>query len=238
MKKQLALLALTLACLPTSQAGDLSNLATLNAAEFRAVSEDLGAALSYKPLLPTEGQGITGFDLGVAVSSSDMSHSSGALRKAGANLTSNSLQTVRLHAHKGLPLGFDIGGFVASVPGLDASLSGAELRYALLGGNLALPAVGVRGAYTRLSGTEQLSLSTRSLDISVSKGFAMLTPYAGVGRVWVDSEARVGSLGNVNPSLGKVYAGANLNLGLMNLAFEVDKTGEATTWGLKLGLRW
>ena len=238
MKKQLTLLALTLACLHSSQAGDLSNLATLNAAEFRAVSEDLGSALSYKALLPTEGQGITGFDLGVAVTSSDMSHSSGALNKAGADLTSSALQTVRLHAHKGLPLGFDIGGFVASVPGLDATLSGAELRYALLGGNIALPAVGVRGAYTRLSGSEQLSLSTRSLDISVSKGFAMLTPYAGVGRVWVDSEARVGGLGNVNPSLGKVYAGANLGLGLMNLAFEVDKTGEATTWGLKLGLRW
>ena len=237
MKKQLALLTLSLACLHSSQAGDLSNLSALSAEEFRSVSKDLGAALSYKPLLPTEGQGVTGFDIGVAMTTTSMDNG-GALKKAGADLSWDALQTVRLHAHKGLPLGFDIGGFVASVPGLSATLSGAELRYAVLGGNVALPAIGVRGAYTRLSGSDQLSFNTRSLDISISKGLTVFTPYGGVGHVWVDSEARAGTLGKEAPNLGKVYAGVNMSLGLANFAIEVDKTGEATTVGIKFGGRW
>jgi len=46
------------------------------------------------------------------------------------------------------------------------------------------PAIGVRGSLTKLSGVDQLSLDTRGLDLSISKGFALLTPYAGIGRVW------------------------------------------------------
>lgn len=239
MKKPLALLALPLMLPLAGTAGNLANLSSLSAAEFRSASEDLGAALSYKPLLPTEGQGLTGFDIGVAVTGSGLSRSAAALTRAGASLAGgDTLLTSRVHVHKGLPMGFDLGGFVASVPALGGTLSGAELRYALLGGGVALPAIGVRGAYTRLHGVDTLALDTRSVDISISKGLALFTPYAGVGRVWVDSTARVGSLGNQSANLGKVYAGLSVGLGLLNLAFEADKTGEVTTWGVKLGLRW
>jgi hypothetical protein len=239
MKKYSALLALAAALPLNATAGNLNNLGSLSAAEFRDASRDLGAALSYKPLLPTEGQGLTGFDIGVAVTGSGLSRSGAALTRAGANLAGgDTLLATRLHVHKGLPFGFDVGGFVASVPSLGGTLSGAELRYALLDGGVALPAIGVRGAYTRLHGVDTLALDTRSVDISISKGLALFTPYAGVGRVWVDSTARVGSLGNQGANLGKVYAGLNVGLGLMNLAFEADKTGEVTTWGVKIGLRW
>ncbi len=239
MKKILSLLALATALAPTAHAGDLASLGTLTQAEFRALSEDLGGALSFKPLLPTESQGITGFDLGVAVSGSDVSRSAAAMSKAGANLsTMDTLLTTRLHLHKGLPLGFDIGAFVARVPALGTSLTGGELRYALLNGGVATPAIGVRGAFTRMSGSEQLELNTRSLDISISKGFTVLTPYAGVGRVWVDSSPNAGGLAKESFTQGKLFAGLNMNLGLMNLAFEVDKTGHTESWGVKLGLRW
>jgi hypothetical protein len=239
MRKYLALLALAVALPLHATAGNLNNLGSLSAAEFRDASRDLGAALSYKPLLPTEGQGLTGFDIGVAVTGSGLSRSGAALTRAGANLAGgDTLATARVHVHKGLPLGFDLGGFVASVPALGGTLSGAELRYALLGGGVTTPAIGVRGAYTRLHGVDTLALDTRSVDISISKGLALFTPYAGVGRVWVDSTARVGGLGHQGANLGKVYAGLNVGLGLMNLAFEADKTGEVTTWGVKLGLRW
>jgi hypothetical protein len=239
MKKHLALLALAAALPMHATAGNLNHLGSLSAAEFRDASRDLGAALSYKPLLPTEGQGLTGFDIGVAVTGSDLSRSGAALTRAGANLAGgDTLLATRLHVHKGLPLGLDLGGFVASVPALGGTLSGAELRYALLDGGVAMPAIGVRGAYTRLHGVDTLAMDTRSVDISISKGLALFTPYVGVGRVWVDSTARVGSLGHQGANLGKVYAGLNVGLGLMNLAFEADKTGDVTTWGVKLGLRW
>lgn len=239
MKQLLTLSVLAAALAQPALAGDLSALGTLSAAEFRTVSEDLGAAFSYKPLAPTESQGLTGFDLGVELTGTDISRSAAALRKAGASDSPmNTLMVSRVHAHKGLPLGFDVAAFLGNVSALNVNVVGAEVRYALLDGGVATPAVGVRGAYTHMNGASQLSLRTRSLDVSVSKGFAMLTPYAGIGQVWVDSSPGAGSLGAENLSLGKLFAGLNVNLGLLNLAFEADQTGSTTSWGAKLGLRW
>ena len=42
--------------------------------EFRALSEDLGSALSYKPLQPTAPLGVPGFDIGVAVTGTKLKH--------------------------------------------------------------------------------------------------------------------------------------------------------------------
>ena len=100
-----------------------------------------------------------------------------------------------------------------------------------------MPAVSIRGAITKLKGVTQLALDTKSVDISISKGFAMLTPYAGVGRVWVDSTPNVTGLTEVKFKQSKVFAGANLNFGLFNMALEGDKTGEAKSYSVKLGFR-
>ncbi len=239
MKKSLSLLALAAALAQPALAGDLSTLGTLSAAEFRTVSEDLGAAFSYKPLAPTEAQGITGFDIGFEVTGTDIGKSAAALRKAGASDSPmNTLMVSKVHAHKGLPMGFDVAAFMGNVSALNVNLVGAEVRYAILGGGIATPAVGVRGAYTHMNGANQLSLHTRSIDVSVSKGFAMLTPYAGIGQVWVDSTPETGTLAKESLSMGKLFAGVNVGLGLLNLAFEADQTGNTTTWGAKVGLRW
>ena len=243
MKKNLSRLGLLSGLLavliPAASAGDLSNLGALTQSEFRTVSEDLGAAFSYKPIAPTEPQGITGFDIGVEVTGTDIGKSAGALRKAGASDSAmDTLTTSRVHAHKGLPLGFDIAAFMGNVSAINVNLVGAEVRYAILEGGVATPAVGVRGAYTNMNGANQLSLKTRSLDVSISKGFTVLTPYAGIGQVWVDSSPSAGALGSENFSMGKVFAGVNMNMGLLNLAFEADRTGNTSTWGAKIGLRW
>lgn len=239
MKKSIPLLALVLVFSQAAAAGDLSALGNLSQSEFRTVSEDLGAAFSYKPLSPTAAQGITGFDIGIEVTGTDISKSAAALSKAGASDSSmNTLLVPKLHVHKGLPLGIDLAAFMANIQPINANLFGAELRYALIDGGVTTPAVGVRAAYTSLSGASQLGFSTRSVDLSVSKGFTLLTPYAGIGQVWVDSRPSAGALAAESFTQGKLFAGVNLNLGLLNLAFELDKTGNTQSWGAKLGLRW
>ncbi|MGJ4748838.1 hypothetical protein ACQV5M_20925, partial [Leptospira sp. SA-E8] len=157
--------------------------------------EDLGAAVSYKPQQPAEAQGITGFDIGVATTQSQMN--------SGDDVT-----VTRLNLHKGLPFGIDVGAFFGTAyrGDEDDRLSGFELRYALLQGGVATPAIGLRGAYTSLD-NDDLDLATKSLDISISKGFALLTPYAGIGRVWIDSKVD-------DASVTKTYAGLNIGLGL------------------------
>ena len=158
--------------------------------EFRTLSEDLGAALSYKPVTPAAPLGVTGFDIGMEVTQTDMSKSSQIWSKAtGGGSSISKLYIPKLHIDKGLPFGIDVAAFYSKIPSTNISLVGAELRYAILEGGIAMPAVAVRGAYTKLGGVDQLSFDTKSLDISISKGFAMFTPYAGVGQVWVNSKA-------------------------------------------------
>ena len=38
-------------------------------------------------------------------------------------------------------------------------------------------------------------------------------------------------------SLNKTFVGVNLNFGVVNFAFEGDKTGDARSYGAKLGFR-
>jgi len=239
MKHLLQLLALFVFFAPAAHSGDLNNLSALTQAEFRLVSEDLGAAFSYKPLAPSSALGITGFDISVAVTGTDTSKSSSALTKAGASSgTMDTLLVPKLYLAKGLPGGWDIAGFVSNLSAINASLVGGELRYAIVDGGFAAPAVAIRGALTSLNGSNYLSMTTRSLDLSVSKGFAIFTPYAGLGQVWVNSNPNAAGLANESFTQSKLFVGANVNFGLLNVAFEGDKTGNTTSWGLKMGLRW
>lgn len=241
MKKLLALLC-TLGIAQPAMAASISTLQVLGQADFRTLSEDLGAALSYKPVTPAAPLGVTGFDLGIEVTQTDMSRSSQIWSKAtnGGSSISN-LYIPKFHIDKGLPFGIDIAAFYSKIPTTNISLYGGELRYAILDGGLAEPAVAIRGSYTKLGGVDQLSLDTKGLDISISKGFAMFTPYAGIGEVWVNSSANVTGAGGVPLSQsftqGKIFAGANLNLGFSNLAAEIDRTGGIQSISAKLGFR-
>jgi hypothetical protein len=246
MKKFIPLLLVLAASSQAAYAADFTNLtsgAIGGQANFRLLSEDFGSALSYKSVMPAEPLGITGFDIGVEVTSTDVSKSGAVLKQAtngGVDVTR--LYVPKLHVAKGLPLGFDVAASFASVPSTNIKLFGAELRYAIIGGGVALPAVAVRAAMSSMTGVDQLAFSTKSLDISISKGFLMLTPYAGLGQVWVTSTpqgtASASGLTQESFTQNKVFAGANLNLGLVNFALEGDTTGGTSSYSFKFGFRW
>ncbi len=236
--KKLLVLTCALGIAQPALAGNinLSNL-TGGQAAFRNVSEDLGSALSYKGVVPAESLGVTGFDFGLEVTQTNLAKSATLWKNLSGNDISN-LYVPKLHVTKGLPLNIDIGAFYSAVPTTDIKLYGGELRWAFIEGGVAMPAVAVRGALTKLSGVNQLALDTKSVDVSISKGFAMFTPYAGVGQVWTNStpDAATGFTAE-SFTQSKVFAGANLNFGLTNLAVEFDKTGSAQSTSLKLGFR-
>jgi hypothetical protein len=107
---------------------------------------------------------------------------------AGGDLP-NALILPRIHVQVGLPIiPVDLGVSYVKIPSSEMKLTGFELKYAVLEGGLAMPAVAIRGAYTKLSGVDMLDLSTKSLDISISKGILIFTPYAGIGEVWITSD--------------------------------------------------
>ncbi|MDO8312986.1 MAG: hypothetical protein Q7T25_13715 [Sideroxyarcus sp.] len=236
--KKLLVLACTLGIAQPAMAGSV-NIGALSGvqADFRNLSEDLGSALSYKGIAPAEPLGVTGFDLGLEVTQTSLAKSASLWNKIGVSNISN-LYVPKLHVTKGLPLDIDIGGFISTIPTTGINLYGGELRWAFLPGSTTMPAVAVRGSLTKLTGVSQLSLDTKGLDLSISKGFAMFTPYAGIGQVWTNStpEASTG-LAKESFTQSKLFVGGNLNLGITNLAAEYDKTGAAKSISLKLGFR-
>lgn len=232
-------LALALACLsfvPKSYAQSFDTLDLLTQDNFRTLAENLSAATHYRGITPTEPLGIIGFDVGLSLSATSIDDEILDLANGG-DIGTSRIFLPRLHVHKGLPFGIDIGAFIAADPDTDISLLGAEIRKAIFEGTALTPAVGVRLGFSTLEGLDDLSLQSTSIDISISKGVLMFTPYAGVGYVFTNAEAD-GEFDLDDEDFGeeKYYVGLNVNLGI-NFTIEADRTGDYNTIGAKAGIR-
>jgi hypothetical protein len=211
--------------------------AAIGGPAFKSLVEDTGAMASYRAQLPSEPQGLTGFDLGFSLTQASLQQTASYVGNTQG--LSNTMRWASLHAHKGLPMGWDIGAFISQ--GMDSQAKsngidhrGVELRYALLEGSTATPALALRASATELNGIQGYRLKTQGMDLSVSKGFALFTPYAGFGVVRAKGQA--GELSE-SVTLSKTFLGIGTNLFLINLNFEYDKTGDVPSYSLKAGWR-
>jgi len=234
------LILVSVALTPTAKA-EIDDIAALTGAQFKTLSADLVAALSHKSLTPAAPLGLIGFDLGLGVSAVQTESDLPWTITTGSD---KSVLTVpRLSLHKGLPFDFDVGGFYASIPGTGIKFFGGEVKYAVIDGGLVRPAVAVRASATRLTGVDQLDLETRSLEVLVSKGLTIFTPYAGIGRVWGDVTPSGSALTSTlrlsreSPEMTRVFAGVSVGLLLGNLVLEIDKTGDNVGGSVKVGIR-
>lgn len=224
MKRMLSSLIIGGTLLAASVAGarDIRFSSGLIQSQFKELSKEAGAALAYRNAAPAAPLGITGFDIGAEVSIIDIKKDSDYWRAALDNDSSSYLYIPSLRARKGLPFGIDVGAMYAYVPDSNVKLYGFEVSKALLEGTVVTPALGIRASYTKLAGVNDLDLQTVAIDANISKGFAIITPYAGAGLVWVDSEAKsalgAGTLpGGVRLSEEKLwlprgFAGARLTI--------------------------
>ena len=208
-----------------------------NQNNFKKLSEDLASATSYKGLTPAEPLGITGFDVGIEVTDTSLQYTN-AFDTACGGCGVDNLTIVKAHLHKGLPMGFDVGLVHSAVGTRDVALTGLELRYANIEGGVGMPAVATRITWSRLDGVDKLSLESKGIEVTVSKGFVMCTPYAGAGQNWVTSDPSAATgLKSEDFTQSKYYVGTNINFGLLNFALEIDNTGGAQTIGAKGGFR-
>lgn len=210
------------------------NIQGLLQTEFNDLSTDLGAVTSFKQMQGASSEGITGFDLGLNLADTQVSHKQAWSRATNSNVSSVPFADVSLS--KGLPFGFDVGAEYAFVPGSNIHLYGVEARYAILDGGVAEPAVGLRAAYTHLTGVDNLSFNTKTLDLSVSKGFGPITPYAGVGEVWTNSTPDTTTTGLVafSQSNAEFFAGVSFEFGV-HMSLEYNHLAGNSTYTLKFG---
>lgn len=238
MKPNRIVAALLLLAASVPARAEIDRLQTLTQSEFRSLAEDLGAALSYKPLQPTAPLGISGFDVGVAASATRLKHPELFERATGNSDFPSTVVVPSLRVSKGLPWDFDASVMYSSVPKTGVTLWGGALSWAAFSGNAALPAVGMRASYTKMFGVDQLDFYAAGLDASISKGFGPLTPYLGAGKVWSASTPQsTTGLHRESFSQTKVFAGLGFNVAVVNFVVEYDRTGQANSYGAKLGLR-
>jgi hypothetical protein len=158
--------------------------------DFRDITEQVGLAISYMPLAPAAPLGLLGFDAGVEITAVNLNQSLPVWAKVIADRKiPDYVYLPKLHVQKGLPLGLDVGVIYSKLPNSNLSMIGGELKWAFLQGGIVMPAAAVRASYTKLLGVSDVDLNTYGLDLSASKGIAFLTPYAGVGMVWITSRA-------------------------------------------------
>jgi len=200
--------------------------------DFKNLSRDLGLAISYIPLAPAEPLGGTlpGFDIGIEGTGVSINKNASYIQKAVTNPgdVPSTIPEAKAHVQVGLPVvPIDLGiVYGASPNNTNYKFIGYEIKWAFLRGGTIAPAVAIRGAYTKLSGIDIFDISTKSLDLSISKGFAILTPYAGIAEVWItntpNTNVPVPPLSTENITETKGFVGCKLSFGLVNLVAEAD----------------
>jgi hypothetical protein len=215
---------------------DINNLQNVDQQQFHELAQDLGAALSYKPLEPAEALGVGGFDIGAVLTATTLENTAD-VQKAMSGTVYSTLPVPTVRATLGLPYHMDFGAMYSRVPNSGINLWGADLKWAVLPGDVALPAVALRASVTRLDGVSQMGFETIGADVSISKGFLNLTPYGGVGEVWSRSSTNGLNLAQENLTQTKVFAGLGINLVVCDLTFEADTTGGIRSYSGKIGFR-
>ena len=183
-------------------AKDISFLGAIAQGDFRDLSKEAGAAISFKNTAPAAPLGITGFDAGFELSATDIRSDSPYWKAAFGGDAPSYLYLPKLRVRKGLPFGIDLGAMYSYLPDSNVKLYGIEVSKAILDGTAATPALGIRGTYTRLAGVNDLELQTAGIDASISKGFLFLTPYLGAGGLWISDKAT----GNLSSLAAEAHA--------------------------------
>ena len=176
---------------------------------FRSLMSELGVAISPRLQTPADTLGFAGFqfsaELGMTQISRDQSFWNGVEGVSPSNPTAGRpdswLTTVGLFVRKGM--WFPIPALEWGVGALNILQSGmwalqGYVKLALHEGfhHSPLPSLAVRGGFSQLVGTDQVTLSVGSVDVLVSKAFSLagtarLEPFAGWSLLLIDARSGV-----------------------------------------------
>lgn len=214
----------------------INQLGSLIDSQFRVFAENLSVAQNHRALGHGAKSGAAALDIGFQLSSTEIERDS-FLESLASEQTPNVLQIPRLHISTGYNDGWNAGAFYSSVPDSDIQIYGGELRYSMTSQNRsALPSLSVRGTYSQLTGVDDLFVTSTGLELSVSKGFSSITPYAGVGTTWLDGEYQLDGYTS-HLTQNKYFMGLQFNLGMFSLSAQTEQAGDTSTTKATMGVR-
>tara|TARA_R110002096_G_scaffold292224_2_gene486695 strand:- start:141758 stop:142717 length:960 start_codon:yes stop_codon:yes gene_type:complete len=173
----------------------LSRLGTINGntvvgsnINFRSLASELGVVMAPRLLEPADTLGFGGFHFSADVAFTSISNNA-AYWSAIEEPNDGSMTTTGIFVKKGmwLPLpSFEVGIGAVHLGSSHLWSSQGYVKFALQEGyhDLPLPSVAVRGAVSRMMGSEQIDLTVASLDVVLSKDFGIAgmfraSPYIG-----------------------------------------------------------
>ena len=201
----------------------------LTKAEFKELTSELGSVLRFRQLGDAMPLGKGNGDVSVQVG--DMPTDN---RKLG-----RSIVFPRVIARFGASDRVDIGAFGGFEPDANYGMAGFDTKIALLVQGPARPvSVSIRPSVTSLIGPSELLAANASIDISISRSFGALSPYAGVattGSIAFERSANV----DLNPAVADgslSYAGLTYTWRALVASAEVEK-GTRVSYAFRLGTR-
>jgi len=235
----LVLLGVLLVASLPSRAGnsDIALPSGFGQTTFNTLVEELGTAVAYNSVAPAESMGITGFDLGVVVGGVELDTTVWDQVVSDGSAPS-SLIVPKLLVRKGLPFGIDLGVSYTAVPDSNVTILGGEVRKSLLEGSTVMPAISLSFHTSSLDGVDDLDISTYGFDVGISKGFAMFTPYASVGQIWLDGSenSTLLTLQDYDDSMTRSSVGVKIGfMPIMSLTLQADMA-ETNSYNMKLSL--
>jgi hypothetical protein len=180
--------------------------------------------------------GITGFEVAASLGYvGDFDEHEFADEVLEDDLTVDALAPVSVMARKGIPWNIDLGLSWSRDLDLDLDRWAAEVQWAFIEGGPATPALALRVTYGQGDG-DVYRLRQSGAEVLISKGFTILTPFAGVGVVY--SEGRfdrlLGESATFDTTQHIFYLGATLNLLLPKITATMEM-GEDLMWVVQIG---
>jgi hypothetical protein len=221
-------------------ADDIQIPGDLMQGEFKEFVKEFGVALSFNSMAPAEPLGITGFDVAAEIVLTDISNNSTYWTKViDSSDPPSYIPVPRLHLIKGLPFNIDVGAFYSAIPDSNIKLWGIEAKYAILEGTVATPALSIRGSYSRLDGVDDVDLNTQTLDLMISKGILIFTPYGGISGVWINGSENspLVDLQDENENLFRGLVGVQITPFPLFAINAEASFGEVVQYGLKIAIR-
>ena len=225
-------------CLPNAVLAEeqINQAATVIDNQFKDYADSLDASAGRKSLTDSVGPQDLALDIGFDVATTKLERNS--LFKPYSSKTSpNVLETTQVHIGTRYNDGFNAGAYYSSVPESDIQIYGGELSYSLMPSQRSYyPSVSVRGMYSQMTGVDDMLVTSTGLELSVSKGFKAVTPYAGIGTTWVDGEYELDGYTS-RLTQNKYFMGLQFKLGVFSLSAEAEQSAEGSTIRARSGFR-
>lgn len=236
--KKILVLAVLLIC-SAAFASEFDIQSSMTQSQFKSLVKEMGLIVTPTPNSPAEPLKTIGFDIALESTVTDISNGNDFWKNAWSdNDPSGYIMANRVHVQKGFPFGLDIGASITKGVNLDFTAVTGEVKYAILKGTVATPAISVKASYTKVFGLDDMSLQTASAGAYISKGILMFTPYAGVEGVYAFASDDSGNdLDNENVGSVRGIAGLQFSPFPLLVINAEAAAGTAMQYGLKLGLR-